>query len=330
MISRRGFVGFGILLVLLAAAGAVWTSYARDMAAARDALVIGKPQVIASRFGDLEFAIAGTGKPLLMIHGAGGGYDQSLFFAQRLVEAGYQVIAPSRFGYLGSALPADASSENQADAFVDLLDHLQIANLPVIGGSAGALSAVQLAIRHPERVTALIPVVPIGYYEGYDSEAVTPPLLQMAMVTVLRSDFLFWLALTVSPDAVTGSVLATDPELVHSASTDEQARIAAVRREILPVSERARGIVNDTDLSTHPYPVALEAITAPTLIISSEDDKFGTAAVARELAAGITGTQLLIFPEGGHVYVGHDAELFAAITAFLASTEQVSSALPGG
>jgi dienelactone hydrolase len=40
-----------------------------------------------------------------MIHGTGGGFDQGLLFARRLVDAGYRVIAPSRFGYLRSDFP---------------------------------------------------------------------------------------------------------------------------------------------------------------------------------------------------------------------------------
>jgi len=92
-----------------------------------------------------------------MIHGTGGGFDQGLHFAQRLAVAGWQVIAPSRFGYLGKPFPADTSSEAQADAFADLLDAMRIERLPVLGGSASALSALQFALRHPRRCSALVP-----------------------------------------------------------------------------------------------------------------------------------------------------------------------------
>jgi 2-hydroxy-6-oxonona-2,4-dienedioate hydrolase len=101
--------------------------------------------------GSLEYAVAGDGPPLMMIHGTGGGFDQGLLFAAGLRRSGFRIVAPSRFGYLGSAFPDDAPPAHQADTLVELLDHLGIDRLPVAGGSAGALTAAELALRHPDR-----------------------------------------------------------------------------------------------------------------------------------------------------------------------------------
>ena len=62
----------------------------------------------------------------------------------------------SRFGYLRTPMPVDASAAAQADAHVCLLDALGIRRAAVMGGSAGAPSALQMAIRHPDRVSALV------------------------------------------------------------------------------------------------------------------------------------------------------------------------------
>ena len=70
---------------------------------------------------------------ILVIHGAGGGFDQGLEFARPLVDAGFQVIAPSRFGYLRTPLPQDASPMAQADAHASLLDALQLEKVAVVG-----------------------------------------------------------------------------------------------------------------------------------------------------------------------------------------------------
>ena len=43
-----------------------------------------------------------------MVHGAGGGFDQGLELGD-FARAGFRVIAVSRFGYLGTPLPADAA-----------------------------------------------------------------------------------------------------------------------------------------------------------------------------------------------------------------------------
>lgn len=80
-----------------------------------------------------------------------------------MTQQGIRVFAVSRFGYLRTPRPDDASPEMQADAHVCLLDALDVDKAAVMGVSAGAPSALQTAIRHPARVSALVRVVPIAY-----------------------------------------------------------------------------------------------------------------------------------------------------------------------
>lgn len=61
-----------------------------------------------------------------------------------------------RFGYPGSSMPPEATPAAQADALAALLDALGIGQIDVIGISAGTTSALQLALRHPERVSHLV------------------------------------------------------------------------------------------------------------------------------------------------------------------------------
>ncbi|MGV8984978.1 MAG: alpha/beta fold hydrolase [Cypionkella sp.] len=273
-------------------------------------------QLIATRFGAMEYAQAGSGMPVLMLHGTGGGFDQGLLFSAPLAQAGFRVTAPSRFGYLRSEMPADPSSENQADALIDLLDGLGLDRVPVLGGSAGALSAIQFAIRHPDRCAALVPIVPATFVPG--RAPVRPSALGATIINyALGSDFLFWAGMALAEDQMIATLLATDPALVHAASASEQERVRAILHGILPVSIRKRGLLNDGALAGTPAPMALDQIQAPTLTISVEDDRFGTAAAARHIAASVTGAKLLIYPTGGHVWVGHDAELFATVADFL-------------
>lgn len=318
MVSRRAVLGVGAVGAGVAVAGgAVAAAYGSDIARARALVSPELSKVIPSRFGVLEYAEAGTGTPLLMVHGTGGGFDQGLFFARRFSEGGYRVIAPSRFGYLRTAFPEDPSSENQADAFVDLLDTLEIGKVAIAGGSAGALSAMAFAIRHPSRCAALLPLVPASYVPR-DTPVQSVPPDQMGMATAaLRSDFLFWLAITTLPDLLTEALLATKPALVKASDPTERARARHILRAILPVSLRADGLLNDAKLAGNPAPMPIETITAPTLAVSYEDDGFGTAAAARYIGKRIPGAGVHIFPDGGHIGIGHDAESFALIDGFL-------------
>ncbi len=139
------------------------------------------------------------------------------------------------------------------------------------------------------------------------------PVQERAMRAMLGSDFLFWAALRLMRDQMIGTMLATDPALVHAASAEDQARVDQVLRNILPVSRRQRGLMNDAVLAANPAMQDLGRIVAPTLAVSLEDDRFGTYDAARYMVSKIPGARLVGYPTGGHVWVGHDAELFAAV-----------------
>lgn len=71
----------------------VRSRYLDDLQAARARIAQGS-RIVQTRSGPIEVGIGTGSRPLLMIHGTGGGFDQGLHFAQRLADAGWQVIAP--------------------------------------------------------------------------------------------------------------------------------------------------------------------------------------------------------------------------------------------
>lgn len=312
---RRGRWALALAGLALAGSAAVVLSFTVAMRAA-DRRISGASEVIATRFGKLEYATRGTGSPLMMIHGTGGGFDQGLSFAAPLVRRGHRVIAPSRFGYLRSDFPADPSSENQADALVALLDHLGIDRLPVAGGSAGALSAIQFALRHPDRCSLLVLLVPAANVSGRDPVEMTAAQ-KFLVGRVLGSDFAYWAVRQAAPNQLIGTLLATDPKLLDRVSTDEQARAYRILDEMMPVSARTRGLLNDAKLAGSSHPVDYRRIRVPTLIISVEDDRFGTAATARHLAATIPDATLVMIDRGGHIWLGADDRVSDHIERFL-------------
>lgn len=318
MLRRRTLLGLGMAGgALVAGGGLTATAYRRAMEKARQRISPSRSTVIDSRFGDLEYAEAGSGPPFLMVHGTGGGFDQGLAMAGPLSEAGYRVIAPSRFGYLRTTMPDNPSSENQADAFAELLDALGIDRAVICGGSAGALSAQHFAIRRPDRCAGLIALVPAAYTPDRPPARPWTPFQQTLAEWALQSDFLFWAASATLHDRMIETLLATDIELYHAAGVAERARVDEILQAILPVSARAQGLLNDARLAGDPAPAALERITAPTLAVSVEDDRFLTDDAARHIAASVPGARLIIYPSGGHIWVGHNDDLYGDIAGFL-------------
>jgi 2-hydroxy-6-oxonona-2,4-dienedioate hydrolase len=309
-----------LALALLAVCATVWVTlaYRRDLAHAHGRVSTGSG-LAATRSGPIEYATVGTGPPVLFVHGAGGGFDQGLEFGRALADRGFHVIAMSRFGYLRTPLPADAGAAAQADAHASLLDALGIERAAIVGGSAGAPSAMQFALRYPERTSALVLIVPAAYVPrppGSPSLR-TPAGVQVLFETALRSDFLFWVATRVARDTLTRTILATPPTAVRQSSVEEQARVARVLDGILPVSPRRLGLLNDAAITSSIERYELEQISAPTLVVSVADDLFGTFDVARYTAEHISGARFVGYESGGHVWSGHDRELTDEITAFL-------------
>jgi pimeloyl-ACP methyl ester carboxylesterase len=225
----------------------------------------------------------------------------------------------SRFGYLRTPLPDDASAAAQADAHACLLDKLGIERVAVFGASAGGTSSLEFALRHPQRVDALVLLVPAAYMPKpagepqMDAPASTPWVFD----TALRFDFLFWAGIKTMPSVLTKALLATEPAVVAAAEPAEQARAKALLEGILPVSPRRPGLVNDAFVTSHPRAYEYESIAAPTLVISAADDLFGTYAVGRYVAERIPGARFIGYRDGGHTWIGHDAEMQATVVDFL-------------
>jgi 2-hydroxy-6-oxonona-2,4-dienedioate hydrolase len=170
--------------------------------------------LVATRCGPIEYQEAGTGTPLLMVHGRGG---EGIIKELHLRVAWHRRILGRLlcldFGYLRTPMHVDSSCEVQADAHACLLDASRISTAAVVGGSAGGPSALQMAIRHPDRVSALVLLVPLAYKPSStpDSAKHLARWAESMLMNLIGSDFLFWVGLHVARD---NEVMAEIAELV--------------------------------------------------------------------------------------------------------------------
>lgn len=313
---KRARAGILACSAIVAAAAFYWlaASYRSDLQVAHERISIGS-RVAQTPCGPIEFSDRGSGPPVLVVHGAGGGFDQGADFAEQLSGAGYRVIAMSRFGYLRTPLPPDASAQAQADAHACLLDSLGLPGAAIIGVSAGAPSSLQFALRHASRCAALVLLVPAAFVPKPDDAPSmrTPAATPFLFSTALRFDFLFWLATKVARDTMMAAILATPAEVYANTSPQEQARADRMLDRILPVSQRRLGLLNDAAVTSSLARVPLERVMAPTLVISLDDDQFGTLDGARFTAQHIPGARMVSFTRGGHVWLGHHHEVLALL-----------------
>jgi hypothetical protein len=141
---------FVIFAVLILAAIGVYATYARDMKAAR-ARLVSRSQTIKTPFGTLEYAEMGEGEPMLVVHGAEGGFDQGIDMTGAIAGRGYRLIVPSRFGYLRSTMPTNPTTAMQADALPNSSIILAStrwslsASLPAPGRPCSSRSVIRIA-----------------------------------------------------------------------------------------------------------------------------------------------------------------------------------------
>jgi pimeloyl-ACP methyl ester carboxylesterase len=283
--------------------------YRCDLRRDRDRVAAFEPTCIDTPAGRVEYAQSGEGSPLLMVHGVFGGFDFGVGVGRSNSPPGYRIISPSRFGYFGSPFPDDPSPAAQADAFAALLDHLEISELPVIAFSAGSSSAMQFALRHPQRVSRLVLISPNSPHP----EPLPKPPRWLA--PMLFSQPVLWtMRLLARPrlEGMAGTPTGFEPD------ERERAALREIVDSLFPVAPRAPGTIYDgyvgnLDIASYPF----EAITVPTLVIAAEDDTLAPFADSRAMAGRIPGAEFVRVGRGGHALTQLDTGARRAVEQFL-------------
>jgi 3-oxoadipate enol-lactonase len=216
----------------------------------------------------LHHVVRGEGPAVLLVHAgiADGRMWEPL--GDRLVEAGYRVVAPDMRGFGRTPLTPGVVS-NAAD-LVALLDELGIAEAAVVGASFGGRVALELALRAPERVTALA-LLGSGLdafewsddLDAFDAEE-TAALDRGDVDAAVQANVRMW---------VTRDGRDVDPAVVELVGAMQRAAFDAQ-------------IGVDAELEPHDPPVAerIGEIEAPALVVVGTDDVPDFHGIALKLA----------------------------------------------
>jgi pimeloyl-ACP methyl ester carboxylesterase len=250
-----------------------------------------------------------------VVHGAGGGYDHGVLIANAYGGAGFRWIVPSRFGYLGTPLPADASTIAQADAFADLLDSLGIERVGILAMSGGVPPSLQFAQRYPERTSALalLSSAPYTPLTAGDQKLPVPIWVYQAL---FKSDFPFWLIQKLAPRSL-DALFDVTPELRTGLIPEEEAMVSRLVASFQPVTWRIDGLNNEGAAINPNTTYHLEEISAPSLVIHAEDDHINPFSIGEYTAAHIQGAWFMPLAGGGHLLLGHQGEIRGIVSDFL-------------
>ena len=276
-----------------------------------------RARIVSTPAGSLQYAISGRGAPVLVVHGAGGGFDQGLLIARHFGGEGFQWISPSRFGYLGSALPPDASTSAQADAFAVLLDELDVERVSILAFSGGVPPALQFAERYPER-TQCLALLSSAPFDASRRMANVRPIPDWLYQALFGSDAVYWL-LTKTNRAQLEQAFDARPELRPNLAEQEEELLSAIVDGFLPASSRIAGVRNEGAAIDPATDYRIEAIHAPMLIIHARDDRINAFAIGEEIAARAPQAQFAALERGGHLLLHHHDEVRARVGAFLSA-----------
>jgi pimeloyl-ACP methyl ester carboxylesterase len=285
------------------------------MKAARARLAVVARHVVSTKWGTVEYAERGDGDPVLVVHGIFHNCVGGLFSVRDLL-SDRRVIAPSRFGYLGSSMPVEATPEHQADALAALLDALDVDQIDVICESAGSTSALQLALRHPGRVKHL--AVLVGNLPGSPTAVVQPPAAKL-----FNRQFPLWVLRTFAPSLAVRLVAGLPRAFAMSR---EDARfVTEFIDSLFPVSPE--GVDFDAFVSNAAVnDYNLERISVPTLILHTKDDQLASHDASQRAAQRIPGARFVSLESGGHLMIGQTKIVRDELATFFAGTRDCGTA----
>lgn len=163
-------------------------------------------QTVALRGIEINYASAGAGAPVLLLHGHPQTHIVWRKVAPRLVDAGYAVIAPDLRGYGDSGKPeSDAlhltySKRAMARDQIALMSHLGYERFSVVGHDRGGRVAHRLALDFPDAVDRLVVL------------DIAPTRTMYAQTDQEFATRYFWWFFLIQPHDFPEKMIGSDPE----------------------------------------------------------------------------------------------------------------------
>ncbi|HBY94154.1 MAG: alpha/beta hydrolase [Ardenticatenaceae bacterium] len=256
----------------------------------------GKGKYAAVNGLQMYYEIHGTGRPLVLLHGALSAIETSFGKVLPSLARTRQVIAVEMQAHGRTAdIDRPLTIEQMAEDMATLLRQLGIEQADFFGYSMGAGIALQIAIRRPDLVRKL----------------------GVAAVTYNRDGF--------HPGLLEGIERLTSEDLAGSPFQEEYARLAPNPDDWPTLIAKVKQL--DRELQDWP-PEAIQSIKAPTLIMIGDSDivrpehavemfRLLGGGVAGDVA-GLPNSQLAVLPGTTHVTLVERADwLVSMIEAFL-------------
>jgi proline iminopeptidase len=191
----------------------------------------------------------------------------------------------------------------------------------LLGHSHGGVVAQAYAARHPDTVERLVLASTLARFHADQQEAMEAAMRAKAgeawyddaVAAVKAEQAGEW-----GSDEELAQIVQREMPFYFSTYGDRERAYLRVIEDEIPVGDALK-LFNDEIFTTFDLRPQLVAITAPTLVITGDDDFITGPVCAREIADCIQGARLVLLPDCGHmVFVEQPERFAAAVTEFLA------------
>jgi pimeloyl-ACP methyl ester carboxylesterase len=246
---------------------------------------------------------AGTGHPVLMLHGSGPGVSGTANWQHNIgaLAERFRVLAPDLVGFGDTERPKGVvySLRTWTDHVSAFLDAQGIESASIVGNSLGGRIAMQMATDQPDRIAKMVlmaaPGVGMTLTDGLAALRAYRPSHD-AMRELLRNFF------------------AVDPAMI----TDELVRIRYEASVANGAFEAYESMFNDPRHRGSELGITEEearAITNPILLVHGREDKVVPLAVSVTMLGLFPNADLHVFSACGHWTQIERAEEFSALVA---------------
>lgn len=244
----------------------------------------------------IHTTIAGTGHPLLCLHGhpgTGACFDPVL----APLRDRYQTIAPDLRGYGQSTTREPFAMAAHLDDLVSLIDRLALETCTIVGWSLGGILAIELALRCPDRVNGLA-LIATAARPYSNHPAVSPLELGLTAIAGLTSA-----VLPAAPFLPAIGQRSLFRYLISQHTTTAYRNIGLYGvAAYLQTSQPATIALNTAIRQRYDREADLTAIACPSLVIAAADDRHICAAASQRTADRLPNSDWICYDNAAHLF----------------------------
>jgi 3-oxoadipate enol-lactonase len=242
----------------------------------------------------LSFTEIGNGPPLVLVHGLWMTHEMFDIVLPGFSKS-HRVICPDLRGYGESAgLGPPYTIPQMAKDVIELLDHLGIAQVDLLGYSEGGIIAECIAATYPSRVRRLVLACTYAYNQGSIREKLEAAIVPWIIRVLGKQRFLRFVFSRAAPEL--------------------GVEVASRFTKIVARNDIQFMLITLHEANFFDARPLLPKIVAPTLVLAGGNDNGVPMHNSNELASGIKGANLEVLPEGRHTLIWTNPDYVTTMT----------------